>query len=176
MPPDPPAEPGPAAAGAGQAATAGPAAGPRAAHPDAEAPAARTDASAPQAPPGGPEELYELGGRLLESGDAARAAEVFALALEPAGPGHPGRGQLLCGLGIARLVQALAAFAEAADCADASVRPLDAELLARGLPLRDRDDEAAAVWQRGGSDHDPEAAAAVRARLRAGLGAGAEAP
>ena len=30
------------------------------------------------------------------------------------------------------------------------------------------------MWQRGVSDHDPEVAAAVRARLRRGLGSGAE--
>jgi hypothetical protein len=119
---------------------------------------------------GRPEELYELGGRLLEAGEAARAAEVFTLALERVGADHPGRGQLLGGLGIARLEQALAAFAEAAECGDASVRPLAVELLARGLPLRDRDNEAAVAWQRGVSDRDPEVAAAVRARLRRGMG------
>ncbi len=136
---------------AGDGGTAGP-------HPGAEAAGGR------------PEELYELGGRLLEAGEAASAAQVFALALERAGPDHPGRGQLLGGLGIARLEQALAAFAEAAERGDAAVRPLAIELLARGLPLRDRDNEAALAWQRGVSDPDPQVAAAVRARLRRGMG------
>jgi hypothetical protein len=121
-----------------------------------------------------PEELYELAGRLLERGDAASAAEVFGLALDRLGADHPGRGQLLGGLGIALLEQALAAFADAMECGDASVRPLAVELLARALPLRDRDGEAALVWQRGVSDHDPEVAAAVRARLRRSLGSEAD--
>ena len=170
------ADPGGAAvAYSGQAATAGPA-GEARRHlasrqdPQQSAPRPRPDTIA-----GSPEELYELGGRLLEQGDAASAVEVFGLALNRLGAGHPGRGQLLGGLGIARLEQALAAFADAVECGDASVRPLAVELLARVLPLRDRDDEAALVWQRGVLDHDPEVAAAVRARLRRGLGAEAEA-
>ncbi len=122
---------------------------------------------------GGPQELYELAW-LLGRGEAAKAAEVFALALERLGAAQPGRGQLLGGLGIARLEQALGAFAEALDCGDASVRPLAVELLARALPLRDRDHEAALVWQRGVADDDPEVAGAVRARLRHALGVEAE--
>jgi tetratricopeptide (TPR) repeat protein len=138
---------------------------------------------------GSPDELYELGGRLLERGDARQAAEVFATALAQldaqaeagteagppaaaAGAREPARGQLLAGLGIARLEQALAAFREAADCGGADVRPLAVELLARALPLRDRDDEAARAWQRGLEDPDPDTAAAVRARLRRAFGAG----
>jgi len=127
-----------------------------------------------EASPPAPEELYELGGRLLERGEAAEAAEVFALALQRLGAADPGRGQLLGGLGMARLEQALAAFAEAVECGDASVRPLAVELSARGLALRDRDDEAARMWQRGVTDYDPEVAAAVRARLRRAFGVGAE--
>ena len=126
------------------------------------------------APAAGPEELYELGGRLLEQGEAAKAADVFALALQRLGAADPGRGQLLGGLGIARLEQALGAFAEAVECGDASVRPLAVELLARALPLRDRDDEAAQMWQRGVTDHDAAVAGAVRARLRRAFGADAE--
>src|SRR6266566_1288577 len=179
MTPDPPAEspggsggPPPRAdaefapAGPGQVAGAGPGAEADLSH-VAESQVAGT---VPGAVAGAPDELYELGGRLLQDGEAARAAEVFALALERAGADHPGRGQLLGGLGIARLEQALAAFAEAAECGDASVRPLAVELLARGLPLRDRDSDAAMAWQRGVSDRDPEVAAAVRARLRRGMG------
>lgn len=181
---DLPGEPECAAADPGQAAAVPAApAGPfsdveTAAHrPEVGAPGRASHGDSPdgseQPAPGGPEELYELGGRLLEAGDAARAAEVFALALERVGAVHPGRGQLLGGLGIARLEQAIAAFAGAAECGDGSVRPLATELLARALPLRDRDDEAAAVWQRGISDRDPDVAAAVRARLRRGFGADA---
>ncbi len=144
MTPDPPAETGFEAADAGRAIE--------------------------QALTGGAEELYELGGRLLDQGDAAKAAEVFAVALDRLGAGHPGRGQLLGGLGIARLEQALGAFAEAVQCGDASVRPLAVELLARALPLRDRDDQAALVWQRGAADDDPQVAAAVRSRLRRAFG------
>lgn len=150
---------------------------------------------------GSPEELYELGGRLLERGDARQAAEVFAAAVrqleeqraraagagdqaapgpadpadaagpaDVAGPADPVRGRLLAGLGIARLEQALAAFREAAEWAGPDVRPLAVELLARALPLRDRDDEAAQVWRWGLEDPDPEVAAAVRARLRRSFG------
>ena len=132
---------------------------------------------------GSPEELYELGGRLLEIGDARRAAEVFVEAVgqldaqhgsEQAGGADPVRGRLLAGLGIARLEQAVAAFREAAGSDDAEVRPLAVELLARLLPLRDRDDEAAQVWRRGLEDPDPEVAAAVRARLRRKAGGTAD--
>ncbi len=200
MTPDPPAEPGLAAADVGRAIVSGPAAQARAARTNAEAPAARPRGEVPVARPqtetsparpdpvrpdpvrpdpvrpdaktlaGGPEELYELGARLLDHGDAATAAEVFAIALERLGAGHPGRGQLLGGLGIARLEQALGAFAEAVECGDVSVRPLAVELLARALPLRDRDDEAALVWQRGVADDDLEVAAEVRSRLRRAFG------
>jgi hypothetical protein len=168
---------------------------------------------------GSPEELYELGGRLLERGDARRSAEVFAAAVgrleeqragaaagdpapgpgdpagaagpadpadaagpadpaDAAGPADPARGRLLAGLGIARLEEALATFREAAEWAGPDVRPLAVELLARALPLRDRDHEAAQVWRWGLEDPDPDVAAAVRARLRRAFGtdgpAGAE--
>ncbi|MGE5290291.1 MAG: hypothetical protein ACM3ML_24510 [Micromonosporaceae bacterium] len=120
------------------------------------------------------EELADLGGRLLERDDPGGAAEAFAAALARLGPDDPARGQLLAGLGISFLEQAFAAFAEAAQSPDARVRPLAAELLARGLALRERDDEAAQVWQRGLSDPDPEAAASVRARLRRAFGGDGE--
>lgn len=126
------------------------------------------------APQAGPEELGELGERLLEQGDAVRAAEVFTAALGRLAADRPGRGRLLGGLGVAFLEQALAAFAEAVECGDADVRPAAIELLARGLPLRDRGEEAAQVWQRGAADPDPEVAAAVRARLRRALRAGGD--
>jgi hypothetical protein len=120
-------------------------------------------------------ELGELGGRLLERGDPAAAAAAFADALARLDPDDPVRGQMLAGLGICFLEQALAAFAQAAESHDARVRPLAAELLARGLPLRDRNEEAAAAWQRGLADPDPEAAASVRARLRREFGGDGEA-
>ncbi len=155
---------------------AAPAAGPYedVSHADSDASAQGARAQDAKAVAGGPEELYELGGRLLEHGEAAKAAEVFALALQRLGAADPGRGQLLGGLGIARLEQALGAFAEAVECGDESVRPLAVELLARALPLLDRDDEAAQMWQRGVTDHDAAVAGAVRARLRRAFGADAE--
>jgi hypothetical protein len=120
------------------------------------------------------QELGELGGRLLERGDPAAAAEAFANALARLDPDDPVRGQMLAGLGVSFLDQALAAFAEAAESRDARVRAVAAELLARGLALRERDEEAAAAWQRGLADPDPEAAASVRARLRRASGGDGE--
>ncbi len=184
---------------------------------------------------GSVEELCELGGRLLEEGDARRAAEVFSAAAagrdgkaadrgnhsndagrdaegsaagqdadgreagrgvdgqdadggeagrsadgreadrddEGEDPADPVRGRALAGLGIARLEQALAAFKEAAEWAGPDVRPLAVELLARALPLRDRDAEAAQAWRWGLDDPDPEVAGAVHARLRRSFEAGA---
>jgi hypothetical protein len=138
-----------------------------------DAPVAGPREPGPQEP--GPHELAELGGRLLQGGDPAGAAQAFADALARLSADDPACGQLLAGLGISLLEQALAAFAAAAQSADARIRPLAVELLARGLPLRDRDDEAAQAWQRGMADPDPEVAAAVRARLRRAFGVDAEA-
>ncbi len=123
----------------------------------------------------GVQELVELGGRLLQGGDPAGAAHAFADALARLSADDPACGQLLAGLGISLLEQALAAFAAAAESADTGVRPLAVELVARGLPLRDRDDEAAQAWQRGMADADPEVGAAVRARLRRAFGVDAQA-
>ena len=130
---------------------------------------------------GSPEELYELGGRLLQEDDAQRAARVFAAAVgqraadtehgtTPEGAADPVRARALAGLGIARLEQAITAFREAAEFGGPDVRPLAVELLARALPLRERDDDAAQVWRWGLEDPDPEVVAAVRARLRRAFG------
>jgi hypothetical protein len=48
--------------------------------------------------------------------------------------------------------------------------PLAIELLARTLPLRGRDTDAALVWQRGLEDPDPAVSTEVRTRLRRAFG------
>ena len=48
--------------------------------------------------------------------------------------------------------------------------PLAIELLARTLPLRGRDTDAALVWQRGLEDPDPVVSTEVRTRLRRAFG------
>ena len=48
--------------------------------------------------------------------------------------------------------------------------PLAIELLARTLPLCERDEESAWAWQRGLEHPDPAVAAAVRQRLRRAFG------
>ena len=72
--------------------------------------------------------------------------------------------------GIACLEQAIAAFGAAAESGDAEITPLAIELLARTLPLRERDEESAQVWQHGLEHQDPVIAAAVRERLRRAFG------
>ena len=72
--------------------------------------------------------------------------------------------------GIAHLEQAVAAFGEAAMSAEADVVPLAVELLARTLPLCERDEESAWAWQHGLEHPDPAVAAAVRRRLRRAFG------
>jgi hypothetical protein len=72
--------------------------------------------------------------------------------------------------GIAHLEQAVAAFTEAAESADADIMPLVIELLARTLPLCERDEESAWAWQHGLEHPDPAVAAAVRERLRRAFG------
>jgi len=68
--------------------------------------------------------------------------------------------------GIEQLEQAIAAFTEAAGSADSDIVPLAVELLARTLPLCERDEESAWAWQHGLEHPDPAVAAAVRQRLR----------
>jgi hypothetical protein len=76
--------------------------------------------------------------------------------------------------GIAHLEHAIAAFAEAAGSADSDIVPLAVELLARTLPLCERDEESAWAWQHGLEHPDPAVAAAVRQRLRRAFGSDEE--
>jgi hypothetical protein len=72
--------------------------------------------------------------------------------------------------GMGYLDQAIAAFSRGCESGDAGVMPLAIELLARTLPLRGRDADAALVWQRGLEDPDPAVSTAVRTRLRRAFG------
>ena len=109
-----------------------------------------------------------------EAGSEAAAQQPQAAAPEPpdmqvldepgADPGHR------VADGIACLEQAIAAFSEAADSGDAEIAPLAIELLARTLPLCERDEESAQAWQHGLEHTDPVIAAAVRDRLRRAFG------
>src|SRR5437762_5462775 len=138
-------------AGPGAAPEAGmPAAGPpAAAGPGMDAPA--VDAPAVDAP-------------------AVDAPAVEAQRVEAAvGPPVTGAAERVAD-GIAHLEQAVAAFSEAAESAEADIVPLAIELLARTLPLCERDEESAWAWQRGLEHPDPAVAAAVRQRLRRAFG------
>src|SRR5438067_7394669 len=72
--------------------------------------------------------------------------------------------------GIAHLEQAVAAFSQAAESGEPDIVPLAVELLARTLPLCERDEESAWAWQHGLEHPDPAVAAAVRRRLRRAFG------
>jgi hypothetical protein len=72
--------------------------------------------------------------------------------------------------GIACLEQAIAAFGAAAESTDPDIAPLAIELLARTLPLCERDEESALAWQHGLEHPNPVIAEAVRARLRRSFG------
>ncbi|HEY0718129.1 MAG TPA: hypothetical protein VGD68_10975 [Streptosporangiaceae bacterium] len=72
--------------------------------------------------------------------------------------------------GMGYLDQAIAAFSRGCESGDADLVPLAVELLARTLPLRGRDNDAALVWQRGLEDPEPVVSAAVRTRLRRAFG------
>src|ERR1700761_8979598 len=72
--------------------------------------------------------------------------------------------------GMGHLDQAIAAFSRGCESGDADVMPLAIELLARTLPLRGRDTDAALVWQRGLEDPDPAVSTGVRTRLRRAFG------
>jgi len=72
--------------------------------------------------------------------------------------------------GMRFLDQAIDAFSRGCEAADGDIAPLAIELLARTLPLRGRDADAALVWQRGLEDPDPAVETAVRARLRRAFG------
>jgi hypothetical protein len=72
--------------------------------------------------------------------------------------------------GMGYLDQAIAAFSRACESGDPGVMPLAIELLARTLPLRGRDNDAALVWQRGLDDPEPAVSTDVRTRLRRSFG------
>jgi hypothetical protein len=72
--------------------------------------------------------------------------------------------------GMGYLDQAIEAFSRACESADGDIMPLAIELLARTLPLRGHDADAALVWQRGLEDPDPAVETAVRTRLRRAFG------
>jgi hypothetical protein len=72
--------------------------------------------------------------------------------------------------GMGYLDQAIAAFSAGCESGDSGIVPLAIELLARTLPLRGRDNDAALVWQRGLEDPDPAVSTAVRTRLRRAFG------
>jgi hypothetical protein len=72
--------------------------------------------------------------------------------------------------GMGYLDQAIDAFSRGCESADGEIVPLAIELLARTLPLRERDADAALVWQRGLEDPDPAVRTAVRTRLRRAFG------
>jgi len=93
----------------------------------------------------------------------------------PGGLGSPGTPEGLdpadfVAEGMGYLDQAIEAFSRACGSADGDIVPLAVELLARTLPLRGRDADAAAVWQRGLEDPDPAVKKAVRTRLRRAFG------
>lgn len=111
---------------------------------------------------------HDLGLRLLEWGEPARAQRVLAGGLEMVDRRRDphGHARLAVSLGIAHLEQAIGAFGSVAPGADADpeVVPLAIELLARTLPLRGREEAAQDVWRRGLDD--PRLGEHVRARLR----------
>ncbi len=72
--------------------------------------------------------------------------------------------------GMGYLDRAIEAFSRGCESADRDIVPLAIELLARTLPLRERDADAALVWQRGLEDPDPAVGRAVRTRLRRAFG------
>ncbi|WP_021599400.1 tetratricopeptide repeat protein [Actinomadura welshii] len=120
----------------------------------------------------GPPAAHDLGQRLLERGDPARAQRILAagLRLIDRGAAPYAYARLAVALGISYLDQAIGAFGAALeeDPSDPEVGPLATELLARTLPLRGRAGEAGEVWRRGLGD--PGVAGQVRARLRRDFG------
>jgi hypothetical protein len=85
-------------------------------------------------------------------------------------PAPTGDGARWVADGIAYLEQAIAAFGAAAESADQDIAPLAIELLARTLPLCERDEESALAWQHGLEHPNPAIAEAVRERLRRSFG------
>lgn len=107
--------------------------------------------------------------RLLEEGEPGQAADALLEALEI--PGIAGTARLRVLLGMAHLDLACEQLAAAVEEEpDAGTGALAIELLARTLPLRGRDADAAQVWRYGLDHPDPELAAEVRLRMGRDLG------
>jgi hypothetical protein len=126
-------------------------------------------------PPGDPVERESPGDPVDEAPPAdladAGPALVDPAGADPAGTHEPAADPATrVADGIAHLEQAIAAFAEAAGSADPDIVPLAVELLARTLPLRERDEESAWAWEHGLEHPDPAVATAVRQRLRRAFG------
>ena len=126
-------------------------------------------------PPSYPVEAEALGDP-VEGESPAELADAELADADPAGEDPAGADALAADPaarvadGIAYLEQAIAVFAEAAGSADSDIVPLAVELLARTLPLCERDEESAWAWQHGLEHPDPAVAAAVRQRLRRAFG------
>ncbi|GII60755.1 hypothetical protein Skr01_08400 [Sphaerisporangium krabiense] len=104
-----------------------------------------------------------LAGRLLEDGAPGEAADVVLEALQV--PDAAEQGRLRVMLGMAHLDLACGEFASAAEeGGDPDGTALAIELLARVLPLRGRDADAATVWEYGLGHPDEEVASQVRLR------------
>jgi hypothetical protein len=161
-------------AGAGVAPETGP--------PDADPP----DSAADGDPPGADASAGPPGDEPADDGLLDAEPADGLLDAGPADSGPPGAGMPAADIpaadmpavdaaarvaeGIAHLEQAIAAFADAAGSAEADIVPLAVELLARTLPLCERDEESAWAWQHGLEHPDPAVAAAVRQRLRRAFG------
>jgi hypothetical protein len=156
-------------------ASAAPEAGPPVPDPvDEDPPADQADADPPPADPADedppPAEPADAEPADAEPVDAD-PARVDLAGMDPASANAPGADAAArVADGIAHLEQAIAAFAEAADSADSDIIPLAVELLARTLPLCERDEESAWAWQHGLEHPDPAVATAVRQRLRRAFG------
>ncbi|MEO5873797.1 MAG: tetratricopeptide repeat protein [Streptosporangiaceae bacterium] len=112
-----------------------------------------------------PVAAHDLAQRLLERGQAARAQTILAGVLRSMDRDGYAYARLAVTMGLAHLEQAIGAFTAALGAGAApDVAPLAVELLARTLPLRGREDEAAEVWRHGLAE--PTIADQVNARLR----------
>ena len=111
----------------------------------------------------------EPSGTTAETHAPDEAAERLADPARPWPPGGPDPADSVAE-GMGYLDQAIEAFSRACESADGDIMPLAIELLARTLPLRGRDADAALVWQRGLEDPDPAVETAVRTRLRRAFG------
>jgi len=80
----------------------------------------------------------------------------------------PAAGRIADGIGY--LEQAVTAFSQAASTGGDDIAPLAIELLARTLPLLEREEESAQTWRHGLEHPDPVVAEGVRERLRRAFG------